>query len=294
VNTRKQSNPADVCMLVVSEHEERQRATCDALGATGFRALGVPSFDGIEPLLETAAAVLLDVSEPLLPQGLNARHARLRELVAGRCHVILYGERTHGGQPIEGGTSLCIPWTADGRTLVAFVRRLLLADGAVAVAPTEGINARPTRMPSRPDLEVSQRKRLVIIDESEMTLDLIQARLTGAGFDVRIAMSFVELAPIVESFKPDVLVASVKRQGMAPAEVAASLRTIAGDAALLLSSSIPDEQLSQLAVDSGADGWVSKRHGLERFAEQLASQAEALAALRASRSGQERRRERSR
>jgi CheY-like chemotaxis protein len=272
------------CLVVVGEDVDRRRTTCQVLTASGFQAFGRSSSTLTDASLDAAAIVLLDVSS-LAPDATTAAVARIRAAAAGRCHVVLFGD---GAADVvsraDGGRSVVVPWTPDGGTLVAFLRSLLARRGRED--PSRGStsnDARPTRVPSRPSLPSVPRRRVLVIDESELTLELTQARLNRAGFDVRIAMSLAELAPLATSFGPHVVVVNVQRPEILHGEPAAGLRKIAGHAALLLASSMPDGYLSELAARVGADGWVSKRHGLERFVEQLETQARTLAVLGASR-----------
>lgn len=253
-------------VLVVSDDPARRVEVCAALDASGFRAVGLATTSDIAPQLDggSVSAVLLDVSASCAT-GSEADEALARAVVSGRCPVVLFAEKSAEEiADVEGVTRLSIAWERGGRTLVGFLRRLL-GRPQNSAPPRE--DQRPTRMPSRPDYPV--RRRVLLVDDSEMTLDLVQAKLTDLGFDVRIAMSFAEVAPIATSFPPDVVVVNVKRPDVPVTRFCTALRAMARGAMVLLGSSMQDGSLEKLAGDAGVDGWASKRLGLEAYTAQI-------------------------
>ncbi len=120
------------------------------------------------------------------------------------------------------------------------------------------------------------RRRVLVIDESEMTLDLMQSMLKQVGFDVRTAVSVGELRAIASGFAPEVIIASATRKDRSIRDLAAELRSLSSEALLLLSSSLPDHQLAALAAEAGADGVVSKRSGVEASVRQIIEQVERM------------------
>jgi CheY-like chemotaxis protein len=255
-------------VLVVSDDPARCLEVCTVLDSNGFRGVGLSQIGDLASSLDGAAAVLVDVTTA--GAAVDAAQSNVRSIVAGRCPIVLFGQRSTVTD-VEGVTSLHIPWDEGGKTLVGFLRRLLGERTATRDAPAATEHQRPTRMPSRPDH--ARRARVLLVDDSEMTLDLVQARLVDLGFDVRIAMSFAEVGPIVTSFPPDVVVANVKRPDVPVTRLCTTLRATARGAMLLLGSSMNDAQLDQLARDAGADGWASKRLGLDTFVAQIEAHA---------------------
>lgn len=255
--------------LVVSEDAQRRGAVCAALELGGFRCEGVGSVSAIDASVEDAAAVLLDVTSRSTSTA-EAEQGLVRTVVDGRCPIVLFGERDD--DPLAEVADidvarLHIPWEEGGKTLLAFLRRLVAStvDRARADGATE--SSHPTNKPARSDDAL----RILVVDDSEMTLDLVQAQLTASGYDVRIALSFAELSAIVAGFEPDVVVVNVKRPDVPVWKLCASLRTRARRALVLLSSSMHEDTLASLARMSGADGWASKRLGIEAFVGQISA-----------------------
>lgn len=262
-------------VLALVGDAERRAAMSATLAGSGYRVAHLDCVSAIDVEMTDAAVVLLDVSLPRAWSDVGDEHARVRAKVAGRCPVVLFGERPRS--ELERG-SPHIPWDDGGRTLLAFLRRLLDTAPASAKADVSE-HHRPTRMPSRPDIPEAvtvPRRRLLIVDESEMALDLMQMKLKHVGFDVRTAVSFGELRAIASSFVPEVIIASATRPDRSIRELAADLRSLSSGALLLLSSSLPDDQLAALAADAGADGFVSKRSGVEASVAQIVKHVERL------------------
>jgi DNA-binding response OmpR family regulator len=110
-----------------------------------------------------------------------------------------------------------------------------------------------------------------LIDESEMTLELMQERLVAEGADVRIAVALGEVDSIVANWCPNLVVANVKRADLAGDALCARLKHAVGSSELriLLCSTLPDAELRLLAMAAGADGFVSKSRGLDSFVREV-------------------------
>jgi CheY-like chemotaxis protein len=156
-----------------------------------------------------------------------------------------------------------IPRQPDGRLLLSLLRRLL--------PPLKAAPSRTTRPPSRDVIPIGPRPKILLIDDSEITLELMQSLLSSRGFDLRIAVSLGEIRSIVANWSPQVIVADVKRPDIRGDELCARLKSSVESASdlVLLCSSLPDAELSELARAAAADGHVSKSHGLERFVADL-------------------------
>ena len=260
-----------VRFLVVSEDAPRRSAVCAALELGGYGTEGVGSVSEIEAHVDGAEAVLLDVSARSVGTA-EAEQGLVRTVVEGRCPIVLFGEREDGDQLAEVAdvevARLHVPWDEGGKTLLAFLRRLLANE-----APAETDSSHPTNKPGRS----GDTLRILVLDDSEMTLDLVQAQLTAIGYDVRIAVSFAEVSAIVGGFEPDVVVMNVKRPDVPVWKLCASLRTRARRALVLLSSSMHEDTLASLARMAGADGWASKRLGVEAFVGQISAHVEGRA-----------------
>jgi len=121
------------------------------------------------------------------------------------------------------------------------------------------------------ELQGSNVKRLVLIDDSEITLAVMVPILTAAGFEVRGVSSLRQFVNAVLDWKPHLVVTDLYMPEMSGAELCAWLRNQHETARtpVIICSSAPDEKLEEVARKVGADGYVSKQAGPEALPEKL-------------------------
>lgn len=109
-----------------------------------------------------------------------------------------------------------------------------------------------------------RRPRVLIIDDSELVLDLLRAGFVEAGVEVHAATSLDQFEALRASLSPDLLLLDVQMPEAWGDDLATTLRGAYGvDVPILLMSSLPPEELEARAAAAGIDGWVSKRSGLD-------------------------------
>lgn len=255
-------------VLVLDDNDARRASTCSLLERDGYPTIGAPHIRVLAPYLEDPlpTVLLFDVSVPRTWREILDDHRALRAIVDDRCPIVLYGDRPANElTELEWATRATahIPRSADGRFLLSLLRRLL--------PPVKAPPSRTTRPPSRDAVHAGPRPRLLLIDDSEITLELMQSLLSSRGFDLRIAVALGEIRSIVANWAPQVIVADVKRPDIRGDELCARLKSSVESAnvLVLLCSSLPDAELAELARAAAADGHVSKSHGLERFVADL-------------------------
>jgi CheY-like chemotaxis protein len=116
------------------------------------------------------------------------------------------------------------------------------------------------------------RKKVLLIDDSEISLHFAAAVLERAGYDVRTAMSIDEFDVTLGEWRPDLILTDVKMPGVSGVELCRLLKSRYETAhvPVVLFSAIAPEELEGLARECEADGYLSKVNGLERLPEELA------------------------
>lgn len=248
-------------VLVVDDDAVRRSATCARIERAGYLATPVLHLVHLGELLEDdlPTVVLRDVSLPQTAAEIRQREAELRVVVDRRCPIILYGNRPEMEvSELDGRAraSAHVPSGDGGRSLMALLKRLLPLETASRTTPpsSEGNMSR-----------LLQNVRLLLIDDSEMTLEIMQAKLSEVGFDVRIAVALGEVRSIVAHWQPNLIVADIVRPDIPGDELCARLKESVRrpDVLIVLCSSLPDEDIAPLARAARADGWVSKAAGLD-------------------------------
>lgn len=113
--------------------------------------------------------------------------------------------------------------------------------------------------------------KVMIIDDSELTLDSAKSYLGKRGYTVRTAAGLAEFEGQLTAWTPDVILADVTMPEMSGAELCKHLKMSCDTSHVfvLLFSNLPEADLEHLAIRCGADGFFSKRNGLSRLADQL-------------------------
>ena len=118
---------------------------------------------------------------------------------------------------------------------------------------------------------MSEPRRLVLIDDSEIVLAYEAALLSAAGFDVRAVSSLRSFQHTLSTWKPHLIVTDLYMPEMTGAELCTWLRQQVTTARIpiILCSSAPDHELQEVARAVGADAYLSKQEGLEQLPERL-------------------------
>lgn len=108
------------------------------------------------------------------------------------------------------------------------------------------------------------RRKLLLIDDSEIVLAAEAAVLTEAGFEVRAVSSLREFLNALRDWKPHVIVTDLYMPEMSGAELCTWLRQQVATARtpIVLCSSAPEAELAEVARSVGADAWLAKEDGL--------------------------------
>jgi two-component system, OmpR family, alkaline phosphatase synthesis response regulator PhoP len=119
--------------------------------------------------------------------------------------------------------------------------------------------------------EENERRKLLLIDDSEIVLAYEAALLSAAGFDVRAVSSLRSFQHTLSTWKPHLIVTDLYMPEMTGAELCQWLRQQITTARIpiVLCSSAPDEELQEVARAVGADAYLSKQEGLEQLPERL-------------------------
>jgi CheY-like chemotaxis protein len=116
-----------------------------------------------------------------------------------------------------------------------------------------------------------ERRKLLLIDDSEIVLAVETELLTKAGFEVRAVSSLRAFLNALLDWKPHVIVTDLYMPEMSGADLCQWLRQQVNTARIpiVLCSSTPQGKLEEIARTVGADECISKEAGLEALPERL-------------------------
>ncbi|MFU8805002.1 MAG: response regulator [Bradymonadaceae bacterium] len=113
--------------------------------------------------------------------------------------------------------------------------------------------------------------RVLIIDDSELIVQMLTMVCQGEGFEVVSCLGFAEVEEAVRGSSPDVIVTDLNLPAIPGGDIVAALRTISqiSDRPIVLISGQPQDTLDRIAAERGAQGALSKDAGLPVIASLL-------------------------
>ena len=116
-----------------------------------------------------------------------------------------------------------------------------------------------------------KKRKILLIDDSEITLALEKSVLESRGYDVRATSTLIEFEKTLQSWKPHLILTDIHMPEATGADICRTLKNEYGtqDIPIVLFSSLPDDELSRLAEQVGADGYLSKANGLDAMGEKV-------------------------
>jgi DNA-binding response OmpR family regulator len=109
-----------------------------------------------------------------------------------------------------------------------------------------------------------KKKTVFVLDDSEITLELIRTELSEAGFRVLATDNLVELDRMALTGSPDLVLLDVQMPELFGDDVGIVLREVHGlRCPIYLLSSLEPHELAVRAADAGADGYICKKDGME-------------------------------
>jgi CheY-like chemotaxis protein len=121
-----------------------------------------------------------------------------------------------------------------------------------------------------PPAEEIAAARILVVDDSRIVRQIVATQLTKAGHEVGTADTFAACQNLLKTFSPtlvltDVVLPDASGDDLCAAIKAQSQRLIP----VVLMSNLPEHELAERAKAAGADGYVSKRHGVEKLVAML-------------------------
>ena len=123
-----------------------------------------------------------------------------------------------------------------------------------------------------------RRWRVLLLDDSEISLEVATEVLTESGFEVRATTSLERFDEVLGNWLPEVILTDVKMPGMTGNELCRALkrRYDTAHVPIVLCSSMSADELSALARECEADGFVSKSENMADLAVELRAVCETM------------------
>ncbi len=111
---------------------------------------------------------------------------------------------------------------------------------------------------------MAEKKRILLLDDSWIALELEKAALEDHGHEVATATNLREFEDQLASFQPEIILTDLMMPEIGGHDVVRALKRDfrTEKIPIVIFSSRPDEELSRIAENAGADGYLSKARGL--------------------------------
>lgn len=118
---------------------------------------------------------------------------------------------------------------------------------------------------------MAEKKRILLLDDSAITLEMEKAVLEDRGYKVAAASNLLEFQSQLDVFQPEVILTDLMMPDISGKDI---VRVLKQDfhtekIPIILFSSKTDEELEPIAEQAGADGFLSKSHGIDRLGDMV-------------------------
>jgi CheY-like chemotaxis protein len=115
------------------------------------------------------------------------------------------------------------------------------------------------------------KKRILILDDSVLQLELARDALATRGYEVATATDIVEFEQLLREFKPEIVLTDLVMPDVSGHVVVQTLKDSMSfeKIPIILFSAQPEAELAIVAEAVGADGYVSKEGGTQLLGEKI-------------------------
>ncbi len=118
---------------------------------------------------------------------------------------------------------------------------------------------------------MAEKKRILLLDDSTITLEMEKAVLEDRGYRVAIATNLLEFQSQLDAFQPEIILTDLMMPDISGKDI---VRVLKQDfhtekIPIILFSSKGDDELQEIAEQAGADGFLSKSHGIDKLGDMV-------------------------
>jgi CheY-like chemotaxis protein len=118
---------------------------------------------------------------------------------------------------------------------------------------------------------MAEKKKILLLDDSTITLEMEKAVLEDRGYKIAIASNLLEFQKELDVFQPEIILTDLMMPDISGKDIVRVLKQDfhSEKIPIILFSSKPDDELAQIAEQAGADGFLSKSHGIEKLGDMV-------------------------
>lgn len=256
-------------ILVIDDSAMLVELTVKGLQAAGFDAQGALDLAAVEQQLAGAPfdLILVDVNMPEMFGDDVVEFLRAQQKTQAR--LVLYSdvpEEELSRRAKAAGAASYFPKSRGLEALIAEVSRLL---GVTPKASAPPAPPAETAAPAPKSAEAPRKRRILIVDDSEVTTTVIAEELKAKGFEVHSADTADKATKIIlkKQTRPDLVLLDVRMPGVNGEQFCRFIKSnsLFKGIKVLLCSSENVEELQRICREAGADGYLPKDAVLTRI-----------------------------
>jgi CheY-like chemotaxis protein len=125
---------------------------------------------------------------------------------------------------------------------------------------------------------MAEKKKILLLDDSTITLEMEKAVLEDRGYKVAIASNLLEFQSQLDAFQPEIILTDLMMPDISGKDI---VRVLKQDfhtekIPIILFSSKGDDELQEIAEQAGADGFLSKSHGIDKLGDMVDEMVDAI------------------
>jgi len=123
------------------------------------------------------------------------------------------------------------------------------------------------------------KKKILLLDDSTITLEMERAVLEERGYQVAVAATLLEFRAELDQFQPEIILTDLEMPDVSGKDIVRVLKQDfdTQQIPIVLFSTRPDEELAVIAEQAGADGYLSKSHGIEKLGDMVDELVDSIA-----------------
>lgn len=252
-------------VLVIDDSPMLLQLTVGALNASGHQASGAVDLAELESKLAGSAfdLILMDVNMPEMFGDDVVEYLRTQKKVMSK--LVLYSDIPEvelAAKSRLSGADGYILKTAGVEAVIDQVNTLLVPPPPLPVAAPAAVVAPPTPAAAEPAAAPRAKPRILILDDSEMTAQIIQADLVAKGFEVYTADTADKATKIIlnKKTRPNLVLLDVRMPQVNGEQFCRFIKSnsLFKGIKVLLCSGEDVEELQRICREAGADGYVAK------------------------------------
>jgi len=123
-----------------------------------------------------------------------------------------------------------------------------------------------------------RKKRILLLDDSTITLEMERAVLEERGYQVATASNLLEFQAALDAFQPEIILTDLMMPDISGKDI---VRVLKQDfhterIPIILFSSKSDDELAEVSEQAGADGYLSKSHGIDKLGDMVDDLVESI------------------